>query len=186
MSTLEEKEIRGKLERLESLIQDIERLPDPGARDHAKGLVQALLEFHGMAIGRLLDRIADADESGAAIIGMAADDEAVSSLLLLYGLHPRDLNSRVHIALEKVRPYLKSHGGGVELLGVDPAGVVHLRMEGSCQGCPSSSVTLKNAIEEAILKAAPDVTAIRVEGVVDPSATPAPHLVPLELGPAHP
>ncbi len=47
-------------------------------------------------------------------------------------------------ALDSVRPYLGSHGGDVELLGVDEdAGAVHLRLLGSCDGCPSSAVTLQ-------------------------------------------
>ena len=91
----------------------------------------------------------------------------MSSLLLLYGLHPLDLEARVQQALEKVRPLLRSHGGNVELLGIAD-GVVRLRMLGSCHGCPSSAMTLKNAIEEAIYAAAPDATAIEVEGVAEP------------------
>ena len=57
-------------------------------------------------------------------------------------------------------------------------GVVRLRMQGSCHGCPSSAMTLKNAIEEAIYAAAPDVAAIEVEGVVDPPVHPS-HLLPI-------
>jgi Fe-S cluster biogenesis protein NfuA len=51
-------------------------------------------------------------------------------------------------------------------------GVARLRMQGSCHGCPSSTVTLKQAIEETILKAAPDVLHIEAEGVAEP---PPPH-----------
>jgi len=68
-------------------------------------------------------------------------------------------------ALDQVRPYLGSHAGGVELLGVDPEGVVHLRLEGSCDGCPSSTMTVKLAIERAIEEAAPEVTAVEVENL---------------------
>ena len=70
-------------------------------------------------------------------------------------------------ALEKVRPYLFSHGGNVELLEVTDEGAVSLRLEGSCHGCPSSQITLKYSIEEAIYAAAPDVTAIHVQGTVE-------------------
>jgi Fe-S cluster biogenesis protein NfuA/nitrite reductase/ring-hydroxylating ferredoxin subunit len=63
-----------------------------------------------------------------------------------------------------VRPYLGSHGGDVKLLGVKD-GVVHLRLEGTCHGCPSSTVTMKLAIEKAIEEAAPEVVRIEVEGV---------------------
>ena len=103
-------------------------------------------------------------QPGDAIIDSFARDDLVGSLLLLYGLHPLDIETRVHQALEKVRPYLGSHGGNVELLGVTQAGVVHLRLQGSCHGCPSSAMTLKLAIEEAIYAAAPDIVALEVEG----------------------
>ena len=75
----------------------------------------------------------------------------MGGLLLLHGLHPLDLEARVRQALDKVRPYLRSHGGNVELLGVDE-GVVRLRLEGSCHGCPSSAATMRQTIEEAILR----------------------------------
>ena len=62
-----------------------------------------------------------------------------------------------------MRPALKSHGGEVTLLGVDD-GVVRLKMEGSCHGCPSSAATLKNTIEEAIIAAAPDSRRLKSKG----------------------
>src|SRR5918996_5456333 len=103
-----------------------------------------------------------------------AQDELISHLLLLHGLHPLDLETRVAGALEEVRPYLQSHGGNVELLGIE-GGVARVRMQGSCDGCPSSAVTLKLAIEEAVQKAAPDLEGIEAEGVTEPQ--PAPTLV---------
>jgi Fe-S cluster biogenesis protein NfuA/nitrite reductase/ring-hydroxylating ferredoxin subunit len=105
-----------------------------------------------------------------------AEDELVSHLLLLHGLHPLDVETRVVRALEEVRPYLQSHGGNVELLGIE-GGVARVRMEGSCDGCPSSAVTLKLAIEEAVLKAAPDLEGIEAEGVTEAPPKPAPTIV---------
>lgn len=95
-------------------------------------------------------------------------DDLVSNLLLLHGLHPHDLEVRVAEALARVRPHLATHGGDVALLGLEGS-VVRLRMQGSCHGCPSSSATLRQTIEAAIYEAAPDVTAIEVEGVVESS-----------------
>jgi Fe-S cluster biogenesis protein NfuA len=93
------------------------------------------------------------------------EDELVASLLVLHDLHPKDTETRVVEALDQVRPYLGSHAGGVELLGIDQGGVVHLRLEGSCDGCPSSVQTVKLAIERAIEEAAPEVTAVEVENL---------------------
>jgi Fe-S cluster biogenesis protein NfuA/nitrite reductase/ring-hydroxylating ferredoxin subunit len=88
------------------------------------------------------------------------------------------LETRVRGALDEVRPYLESHGGNVELVSVED-GMVLLRMEGSCSGCPSSTMTLKLAIEDAIHKAAPDVVSIEAEG----ATAPAPAAGLIELAP---
>ncbi len=106
-------------------------------------------------------------------------DELIASLMLLYDLHPEEAESRVRGALDKVRPYLQSHGGNVEYLGISD-GVVHLRMQGKCNGCPSSEATARSTIEEAIYAAAPDVAGIEVEGVVSHSKHAASSFVPLE------
>jgi Fe-S cluster biogenesis protein NfuA len=175
----EDPEVRRRIERLESLINDVGRLPDPAAREQAREMVQTLLDFHGAAVARLLERVASMGEPGRACITACAADELVSSLLLLYGLHPVDLEVRVQQALERVRPYLRSHGGNVELVSVKD-GVIRLRMDGSCHGCPSSALTLKLAIEEAIYAAAPDVAAIEVEGVVEPPPSDVLEILPLD------
>jgi Fe-S cluster biogenesis protein NfuA len=172
-------EARRRIEHLETLIKNLERLPDAAARDQARELAQTLLDFHGTALGRLLARVAEMGEQGRALIASLADDDVVSSLLLLYGLHPLDMATRVEQALERVRPLLRSHHGDVELEAVID-GVVRLRMQGSCNGCPSSALTLKNAIEEAIYAAAPDVEAIQVEGVVDAQPSHLLQIAPLD------
>ena len=102
--------------------------------------MQALLEFHGSALDRMMEIIADSGEGGYALFDRFAADERLASALLLHGLHPHPIETRVRQALDKVRPYLDSHGGNVELLSVND-GVVKLRMEGSCKSCPSSSMT---------------------------------------------
>src|SRR5271163_1979773 len=123
-------------------------------------------QLHGAGLERMLEIVHQTATSGQAIIEALGRDDLVRSLLLLYGLHPESLESRVTQALEKTRPYLKSHGGNVTMVGVDDSGAVTLRLEGNCHGCPSSSATLKLAVEEAIYEAAPDVSAIIVQGSV--------------------
>jgi len=154
------------MEKIEGFIRKIETLPDPEARASAVALIQALMEFHGAGLERMMEIIADSSEGGFAVFDRFAADDLVGSLLLLYGLHPLPLETRVTQALDKVRPYLDSHGGNVELMGVTD-GVVRLRMQGSCKSCPSSAMTLKLAIEEAIYAAAPDVVSIEAEGVAE-------------------
>ncbi|AGA28682.1 NifU family protein [Singulisphaera acidiphila] len=161
-------DFRSRIGRIEALIDEIERFADPVVQGQAREIVQALLEFHGAALANLVGQIAVAGPPGRAILEQAAEDELTSSLLLLHGLHPHDLETRVAQALDQVRPQLHTHGGDVELLGID-GDVVRLRMQGSCHGCPSSAATLRQTIETAIFGAAPDVASIEVEGVVEPA-----------------
>ena len=160
------KEFQQRLQKIEGLVRNIEAAADPVVRASAVELMQSLMELHGAGIERMMEITFDTGTVGSEIIDRFADDPLVASLLLLYGLHPADIETRVMQGLAKVRPYLQSHGGSVEMLGIAD-GVVRLRLEGSCNGCASSAMTLKLAIEEAIYEAAPDLTAIEVEGVVE-------------------
>ena len=128
--------------------------------------VRALVELYGEALRRVAKRFQ---------LEQLVEDELLTHLLLVHGLHPVDVETRVRGALEEVRPYLHSHGGEVELLAVED-GVAHLRLQGSCDGCPSSATTMRLAIEEAVLKAAPELSTVAAEGV----AAPQPAL--LQLG----
>lgn len=71
------------------------------------------------------------------------------SVLAMYGVIELDDQIQVEEALDEVRPYIESHGGGLELLEVDD-GIVHVRLSGSCSGCAASAMTLKRGVEEAL------------------------------------
>jgi Fe-S cluster biogenesis protein NfuA/nitrite reductase/ring-hydroxylating ferredoxin subunit len=90
------------------------------------------------------------------------DDPLVNSLLILHELHPQDTRTRVAAALERVRPYLASHGGNVALVALEDDRA-RLRLEGNCDGCPSSAITMKLAVEKSIQEAAPEVEHIEIE-----------------------
>jgi Fe-S cluster biogenesis protein NfuA len=158
---------RERVAQVDALLDRVDTLPDPAARDLAMELVQALLAVYGEGLSRIL-----AEANGLAE-GLA-NDELVAHLMLLHGLHPVSLPDRVTQALDEVRPYLATHGGDVELLEVTDDGIARLRLKGSCSGCPSSAITLKSAVEEAIHKAAPDLEDIVAED--DPAPGPAPLL----------
>ncbi len=165
----EQKSLQQQMQRVEELVRKIENLPDETAKSSALELMQSLMEFHGAGLERMMEIVADSKAGGFATFDEFAADELVGSLLLLYGLHPLTLEQRVLQGLAKVRPYLDSHGGDVELLSTND-GVVRLRMEGSCKSCPSSAMTLKLAIEEAIYAVAPDVVAIEADNVAEKPA----------------
>lgn len=164
--------------RVEGLLEELESLGDPMARELATTTVQALLELYGEGLRRVLDGV------GASQAATLAGDDVIAHLLLLHGLHPVPVEERVQAGLEEVRPYLDSHGGNVELVSVED-GVALLRMQGSCEGCPASAMTLKLAIEEAVFKAAPDVESVEAQGTVEEA--PAPALLQIEMvGGEHP
>jgi len=167
---LDDKGLQERVARMETLLGEIETLADPNARARAAEMVQVLLELYGEGLARMMEVVAEGSERERTFEAFAGD-ELISHLLLLHGLHPLDLETRVVQALEEVRPYLQSHGGNVELLGIE-GGVARVRLQGSCDGCPSSTVTLKLAIEEAVMKAAPDLEGIEAEGVTEPQPKP--------------
>jgi Fe-S cluster biogenesis protein NfuA len=161
-SPVEDKEFRQRMQRLETLIHQVEGFADPAARAHAREIVQALMDLHAAALEQTLNHIVEGTASGTALIDLLGQDPLVGGLLLLYGLHPLDLDTRVRQALDKVRPMLHHHSAEVELLSVRD-GTAHLRLRASGHGCHSSAQALKAAIEEAICEKAPDVTSVHVE-----------------------
>jgi Fe-S cluster biogenesis protein NfuA len=164
-TTYEGESLPRSIEQIEELVQRIENLPDPEARTATLALVQAVMDFHGEALDRLMEIVASQGEAGYLIFNKFIADELVSNILLLHNLHPLPLEERIAQALDSVRPHLDSHGGNVELLSISD-GVVRLRLQGTCRGCPSSAETLKHAIESAIHAAAPDVVSIEAEGAL--------------------
>ena len=146
------------------------------ARERSEELVRLVSDLYGAGIERILDILHEVGHLDDEVLALLADDDLVASLLIVHGLHPYGVDQRVEQALERVRPYLGSHGGDVELLAVTDDGTVRLRLLGSCDGCASSSVTVRLAVEDAIEAAAPEVTAIEVE---TPTHAPSSPVIPV-------
>ncbi|WP_017611789.1 NifU family protein [Nocardiopsis salina] len=158
-------------ERVEQLMSSF-AAAGPLVQNRVEELVSLVVELHGAGLERLLEI---ADESGAltdGVLDRIADDEQVSALLLLHGLHPDDVHTRIERALDRVRPYMGSHGGDVSLVEVD-GGLVRLRMLGNCQGCPSSNATLELAVEGAVRAAAPEIEDIECDATAEEEPGPA-------------
>ncbi len=169
------KEFQERLGRVEELIATLESAPNPEVREQVRELITSLLELHGTGLERVLSVVYDTGASGMAVIDQLGHDPLVSGLLLLHGLHPLDLETRVRQAIEEVKPRLGLHGGSVELLGVSAEGRVHLKLQGNCHECPSSRLTLRFSIEEALYAAAPDLTGLDVEGLPEENPPAAPN-----------
>ncbi len=150
------------------------------AYDRAQQLVREVVGLYGAGLERILQLAGD-----PGLAERLATDDLVASLLLVHGLHPHDVHRRVFDALDRVRPYLGSHGGDVDLVEVadGPDGqTVRLAFKGSCKSCPSSAVTLELAVEDAVRAAAPEVSSIEVVQAQAPTGT---SVIPTESLLAH-
>ena len=146
------------IERVQTLTAQLEEIPDLHARAVADELVAAIVQLYGDGLERIFAALDDGTRD------RLSEDGVVASLMLIHGLYPVDLETRVVEALDSVRPYMESHGGDVELLGVVD-GVARMRLVGHCESCPASESTLELAIKKALEETAPDLEGLEVEGV---------------------
>jgi len=165
-------------DKIERLLDELGAIASPGVRDKVEALMTSTVELYGGGLRRILEVLYERPD-GETLIDELANDGLIASLLILHDLHPYDLPTRIERALATVRPYLGSHEGDVEVLGITDDGVVKVQLQGSCDGCASSAVTLKLAIERAILEAAPEITAVEAEGL---DAEPQPGGTLLQIG----
>jgi Fe-S cluster biogenesis protein NfuA/nitrite reductase/ring-hydroxylating ferredoxin subunit len=147
-------------ERIDVLLDEVQRRAEPEVTDKVEELMRAVLSLHGAGLEQLLARLEETQ------VRNLLEDDLVAGMLLLHDLHPDDVATRIQGALDSVRPYLGSHAGGIDYLGIDDEGIVHLRLQGSCEGCPGSTATVRLTVENAVLDAAPEAVAVDVEGMV--------------------
>lgn len=72
----------------------------------------------------------------------------------------RSIKERVVKALEKVRPYLQSDGGDIQLIEVTDDLIVKVKLTGACHGCPYSMQTLKAGVEQAVKQEVPEIKSV--------------------------
>jgi len=173
----EQPEFQQRLQSIESLLARIESAADPSLRNSVQELVQLVMDLHGAALERAMELIRGTGESGEGVVQRLGRDELVSSLLVLHGIHPVDLEARVRQAIDKVGSRLRAHEGEVELLSIQE-GVVRLRLHAKDHGCGSTADDLKEMVEQAVYQGAPDVSSLIVEIV---GASERQSFVPLEV-----
>jgi nitrite reductase/ring-hydroxylating ferredoxin subunit/Fe-S cluster biogenesis protein NfuA len=135
--------------------------------DNLKEAIEAL---HREALLRLVKGLRG-EPAAAAQLNRLVRDPFVFGVLRLHGIVRDPLETRVREALDSVAPMLAEHGGGVELVSVQPPDTVEVRLTGSCQSCPASGQTLAEGVERAIKEHAPEV--VRVLQVHRPPETRA-------------
>ena len=163
-------DFRGDMQRIGQLVQEIESIADPAVKASTKILVQSIMDLHGLALEKSLEIIAGTGESGMNIIHKLGCDPVVSSVLLLYGLHPDDMETRVANAVEQIRPKLRKQGCEVEFFSVSE-GAIRLRIETGSHTCGSTAKTVQATLEGAIYDSAPDLTSLVIEGLDEKPAS---------------
>ncbi len=148
------------INRIDDLVQQLERLPDASARTLATELVNAVMALHAASLERILAIIAASAPD--TLRALAADDQ-VSPVLVLHGLHPDTFEMRLLRAVEKLQVFFDSRGAGIELLDAEPH-LVRVRFTGRRAGAGAAA---RQLIESAIYEAVPEVEALVIEGATE-------------------
>jgi hypothetical protein len=164
--TSDSRSVAAQQRRIEELIAALETLDDPPARESAQELLQVVLDLHTNGLARLLEIVSSAGAMDDAMLEAFERDASVSALLLLHGLHPQDLPTRVSRAVEKMRPLLGVQGIQIELLDAAEE-AVRVKVAGRLQGKHNSVGELRQEIELAIFEAAPETMRVDIAGLQD-------------------
>ncbi len=123
----DEAPLRRMADRVESLLDGFDAVSTPRqARELADELARTIVNLYGEGLERVLTIVHDTvGERSPEVFERLCEDRFVESLLCLHGLHPLSVEDRVQAALDGVRPYLKSHEGGVEIASVADGVVTH-------------------------------------------------------------
>jgi len=163
-------EFQQRLESIEELIRQVEATGDPNVRSAARELVQLVMELHGASLERMVEILRSHGDSSQSVLAAMGRDDMVSSLLVLYGLHPLGIEERVNQAIEVANRKMRSRGATVELVGLQD-GAVRLNLKANGNG-----PALKEVVEAAIYQAAPDIMSLAIDGAEEKQA-----FVPLEM-----
>ena len=164
-------EFREQVKKLGALIAQIDQFPDGPQKAAGKEVVQLLMEIHGNGLERMMEIVFEScGTAGQQAIDELGQDPIVSSLLLLYSLHPEPLTTRVGRAIDRLRPRLRKLACAAELVSIDE-GVATVRLATAGHSCGSSTQEMRVLVEEGIYEFAPDLTSLHIEGLEEPAAS---------------
>ncbi len=163
-------EFQEQVKQLGKLIAEFDRMPDSPQKTACKQLVQLLMDVHGAGLERMMEIVFESGSAGPATIDTLGKDATTGGLLLLYSLHPDDLETRVRNAMEILRPRLRKSSCTAELVQVDD-GAVQVRVTTSGHSCGSSTKDVKAIVEDGIYEYAPDIASLEILGLEEPSAS---------------
>ncbi len=159
-----------QVKRLGELVSQFDQMPDGPQKTAGKELIQLLMDVHGQGLERMMEIVFESGLAGSALIDQLGKDEIAGGLLLLYSLHPDALETRVHTALDRIRPRLRKLSCTIEILSIDE-GSVRVRLTKSGHSCGSSTEELRGLVENGVYEIAPDVTSLEILGLEEPTST---------------
>ncbi|MGC1299781.1 MAG: NifU family protein [Alloacidobacterium sp.] len=171
-----EQEFQEKIRQLGTLVGELNDAPEGSSKVAAREMVQLLMEVHGAGLERIMELVFELGEHGEAVINRIGQDPIARNLLLLYSLHPDDLETRLLKALDEAKTRLRKYNTHVEVVSIQD-GAVQLRLVTSGHACGSTTKTLQSIVEESIYELAPDLTSLLILGSADEGAS---GFVPLE------
>jgi NifU-like domain len=162
-------EFQEQVRQLGQLITQFDQMPEGPQKNACKELVHLLMDVHGAGLDRMMEIVFENEVAGPAIIDKLAQDPVTGSLLLLYSLHPEDLETRVNKAVERMRPRLRKLSYSVDLTRVDE-GTVEVRVTSTSSGhsCGSTAKEVRGIVEDCVYELAPDVTSLEIRGLEEP------------------
>lgn len=159
-----------QIKQLSELVTRFEQMPDSPQKATGKELVQLLMEVHAQGLERMLQMAFESSEAGSALIDRLGKDEVAGGLLLLYSLHPDALETRVHTAMERLRPRLSKLACTLDLVSIGD-GALRVRIGKDRHSCGSSTGELRALVENGIYELAPDVASLEILGLEEHPAT---------------
>ncbi len=159
-----------QVKHLGELVGQFDQMPDGPQKTAGKELIQLLMDVHAQGLERVMEIIFESGEAGSTLIDRLGKDEIAGGLLLLYSLHPDALETRVHAALERIRPRLRKLSCAIDLVSMDES-AVRVRLTKSGHGCGSSTNELRGLVENGLYEIAPDIISLEILGLEEPSST---------------
>ncbi len=173
-STPEAATFEERARRIDEASHAVDRLLEADGRDAARSLESAIEGFHASVLRTIVTRLRD-DDRGRELLYELVDDPEVYTALAKAGIVKPSTAMRAMQVLDGVRPYLTSHNGDVELVRIE-AGIAYVRLLGACQGCGSSTETLRDSVAQALLEHLPELTEVRE---VPPDSAPTDAFIPV-------
>ena len=175
-----EKEFQQKVRELGAMVGELDQVPGGGSKVAARELVQLLMEVHGAGLERIMEIVFESGTEGETMICKLGQDPIVRNLLLLYSLHPEDMETRVSKALDTIGLRLHKFDSEVELISIHDGAVQVQLHTPHTRG--SAGKNLRSIVEEEIYNLAPDLASLTLLGLEDERAG----FVPLESLLQHP